>query len=103
MESGTGYEAKALVFASGMAAMMAVFGVVLRPGDVVVMPSNSYYAARLLVQEYFTQMGVVVRMAPTAGNAQGRASGGGAAAVAGDAEQSDDGGVRHCGAVRGGA
>ena len=71
MESGPGYEAKALVFASGMAATMAVFGAVLRPGDVVVMPSNSYYAARLLVQEYFTQMGVVVRMAPTAGNAQG--------------------------------
>jgi cystathionine gamma-lyase len=70
MESGPGYEAKALVFASGMAATMAVFGVVLRPGDVVVMPSNSYYAARRLVQEYFTQMGVVVRTAPTAGNAQ---------------------------------
>src|ERR1700742_3623540 len=38
MESGPGYEAKALVFASGMAATMAVFGAVLRPGDVVVMP-----------------------------------------------------------------
>lgn len=75
MESGPeckpGYEAKALVFASGMAATMAVFGVALRPGDVVVMPSNSYFAARLLALEYFTEMGVVVKTAPTAGDAQG--------------------------------
>jgi len=70
MESGEGYRASALVFASGMAACTAVFGAVLRPGDVVVMPSNAYFAARVLMQEYFAQMGVVLRMAPTAGNAQ---------------------------------
>ncbi len=70
MESGEGYRASALVFASGMAACTAVFGAVLRPGDVVVLPSNAYYTARLLMQEYFTKMGVVLRMAPTAGNAQ---------------------------------
>jgi cystathionine gamma-lyase len=70
MESGEGYRASALVFASGMAACAAVFGAVLRPGDIVVMPSNAYYTARVLMQEYFTQMGVVLRMAPTAGNAQ---------------------------------
>jgi cystathionine gamma-lyase len=34
-----------------MAACTAVFGAVLRPGDVVVMPANSYYTARLLLQE----------------------------------------------------
>lgn len=71
MESGPDYRAAALVFASGMAACTAVFGAVLRPGDVVVLPSNAYYAARVLLHEYFAKMGVVLRMAPTAGNAQG--------------------------------
>ena len=70
MESGEDYRASALVFASGMAACAAVFGAVLRPGDTVVLPSNAYYTARVLMQEYFTKMGVVLRMAPTAGNAQ---------------------------------
>ncbi len=70
LASGERYEAKALVFASGMAACAAVFGAVLRPGDVVVLPSNAYYTARMLMQEYFVKMGVTLRMAPTAGNAQ---------------------------------
>jgi cystathionine gamma-lyase len=70
MESGTGYRATALVFASGMAACAAVFGAVLRPGDVAVLPSNAYYAARVLMQEYFAKMGVELRLAPTANNAQ---------------------------------
>jgi cystathionine gamma-lyase len=70
MESGDGYEAKALVFASGMAAVAAVFGAVLRPGDTVVMPSNAYFAARVLVEEYFVAMGIQMRVAPTAGDAQ---------------------------------
>ena len=68
--SGESYRASALVFASGVAACAAVFGAVLRPGDVVVLPSNAYYTARVLLQEYFAQMGIVLRMAPTAGNAQ---------------------------------
>ncbi len=70
MESGEGYRASALVFASGMAACTAIFGAVLRPGDAVVLPSNAYFAARVLAQEYFAQMGVEVRLAPTAGDAQ---------------------------------
>jgi cystathionine gamma-lyase len=70
MESGEGYRASALVFASGMAACAAVFGAVLRPGDAVVLPSNAYFAARVLAQEYFAKMGVEVRLAPTANNAQ---------------------------------
>lgn len=70
MESGEGYRASALVFASGMAACTAVFGAILRPGDAVVLPSNAYFAARVLAQEYFGQMGVEVRLAPTAGDAQ---------------------------------
>ena len=69
-ESGPGYRANALVFASGMAACTAVFGAILRPGDIVVLPSNAYYAARVLAQEYFSKMGVTLRLAPTANNAQ---------------------------------
>lgn len=60
----------AVVFASGMAGVAAIFGVVLRPGDVVVLPSDSYYTSRVLAEGYFAQMGIQVRMAPTAGNAQ---------------------------------
>src|SRR5262245_56375424 len=60
----------AVSFASGMAAVAAVFGVVLRPGDVVVLPSDSYYTTRVMADGYFAPMGVQVRLAPTAGNAQ---------------------------------
>jgi len=70
MESGPDHEASALVFASGMAACTAVFGAVLRPGDVAVLPSNAYYAARVLMQDYFAKMGITLRTAPTANNAQ---------------------------------
>ncbi len=57
---GTG-EARALVFASGMAAISSVFGAVLRPGDAVVIPANSYYTARMLLRDYFVDMGIEVR------------------------------------------
>ena len=69
--AGKPYRASALVFASGMAACASVFGSVLRPGDVVVLPTHAYFAARTLMQEYFAKMGVVIRLAPTAGDAQG--------------------------------
>ncbi|MCU1320793.1 MAG: Cys/Met metabolism pyridoxal-phosphate-dependent protein [Acidobacteriaceae bacterium] len=59
--SGEAYEAQAVVFASGMGAIAAVFGAVLRPGDAIVIPANSYYTARVLLREYFTQMGIEVR------------------------------------------
>src|SRR2546423_2092496 len=59
-----------IVFASGMAAVTAVFGSVLRPGSVLVMPSDGYYTARMLAEGYFASLGIEVRMAPTAGNAQ---------------------------------
>ena len=72
MESGPGYRANALVFASGMAACTAVFGAILRPGDIVVLPSNAYYTARVLAQEYFSKMGITLRLAPTANNAQAK-------------------------------
>jgi cystathionine gamma-lyase len=60
----------ALVFGSGMAAITAVLGAVLSPGDVVVMPADSYYTGRGLAEGYFARMGVVVRKAATAGDAQ---------------------------------
>jgi cystathionine gamma-lyase len=65
LEGGT-----AVVFASGMAAVTAIFGCVLRPGSVLVMPSDGYYTARMLAEGYFAGFGIEVRMAPTAGNAQ---------------------------------
>jgi cystathionine gamma-lyase len=69
LPSGESYMSSALVFASGMAACAAVFGTILRPGDVVVLPSNAYYTARNLLQEHFAPIGVTLRMSP-AGNAQ---------------------------------
>jgi cystathionine gamma-lyase len=71
LEGGGEEDVRSFVFPSGMAAIAAVFGAVLRPGDVAVLPSNAYYVARQLMKHYFTEMGVVLRMAPTANNAQG--------------------------------
>lgn len=71
MESYDGTGVKALIFGAGIAACAAVFGAVLRPGDAVVMPSNSYYTARMLVREYFAEMGIELRQAPTARGQQG--------------------------------
>jgi cystathionine gamma-lyase len=65
LEGGT-----AVIFASGMAAVTAVFGSALRPGHVLVMPSDGYYTARMLAEGYFAALGIEVRTAPTAGNAQ---------------------------------
>ena len=66
LEGGT-----AISFASGMAAVAAVFGNTLRPGDVLVMPSDCYYTARLLADGFFAEIGVQVRKAPTAGDGLG--------------------------------
>jgi cystathionine gamma-lyase len=63
---GTPFAARALVFGSGMAAVAAVFGAVLRAGDVVVLPSDAYFAARVLIEQQFAPRGVIVRTAPTA-------------------------------------
>lgn len=71
LESDGSFDPQALIFGSGIAAIAAVFGAVLRPGDVVVMPTNSYYSARSLIREYFKPMGIAVREAPTANDAQG--------------------------------
>ncbi len=60
----------AVSFASGMAAVAAVFGTTLRPGDALVLPADSYYTTRLLAEGFFARIGVEVRKAPTAGGAQ---------------------------------
>ena len=64
---------QAAAYASGMAAVAAVFGVCLKPGDVVVLPADSYYTTRLLASGWLKTIGVEVRLAPTRDNAQGSA------------------------------
>ena len=54
----------ALAFSSGMAAVSAVFGAVLRPGETLVLPSDCYHAVRLLASGYLAEMGIQVRQAP---------------------------------------
>jgi cystathionine gamma-lyase len=63
-------EGEAVAFASGMAAVSAVLGTVLRPGDVVVLPSDSYYTTRALASGWLDTIGVKTRLAPTRDNAQ---------------------------------
>ncbi|MGI9093601.1 MAG: cystathionine gamma-lyase [Mycobacteriales bacterium] len=57
-----------LVFASGMAAVAAVLGTTLRPGDLAVLPADGYYTARSLAGGYLTEMGVRIVTTPTAGS-----------------------------------
>jgi cystathionine gamma-lyase len=50
------------VFASGLAAVAAVFSSVLRRGDAVVMQQGCYFGARQLLSVMFVPQGVTVRM-----------------------------------------
>jgi cystathionine gamma-lyase len=61
---------QAISFASGMAAVSAVLGACLRPGDAVVLPAESYYTVRTLASTWLEAIGVQVRLAPTRGNGQ---------------------------------
>ena len=60
----------AVLFPSGMAASAAVLATVLKPGDKLVMPSESYYTTRLIATESFAPLGIEVVTAPTANEAQ---------------------------------
>jgi cystathionine gamma-lyase len=60
----------AIVFASGMAAIDAVFGVTLKPGDAVVLPSDSYYTTRVIASSWWQSLGIQIRQAPTRDGAQ---------------------------------
>jgi cystathionine gamma-lyase len=64
---------QAVAFSSGMAAVNALFGVALRPGDTVVLPEDSYYAVRRVASSWLESIGVHVRLAPTKGNGQASA------------------------------
>jgi cystathionine gamma-lyase len=55
-----------VAFASGMAALAAVFGTVLSSGDVLVMPADGYYTGRMLAKGHFAAAGVQIRELPTA-------------------------------------
>jgi len=59
-----------VAFASGMAAVAAVLGVSVRPGDAVVLPADSYYAVRHLASTWLEGLGVEIRLAPTRDSAQ---------------------------------
>jgi len=55
-----------VAFASGMAAVAAVFGTTLKSGDVLVMPSDGYYTCRLLAKGHFANAGIQIREVSTA-------------------------------------
>jgi len=57
----------AVLFASGAAAVTAVLLTVLRPGDVLVAPSDAYPAVRQIATGHLEPRGVEVRLVPTAG------------------------------------
>jgi cystathionine gamma-lyase len=61
---------EAVVFSSGMAAVDAVLGTTLRPGDTVVLAADSYYTIRRLAAGWFERLGIEIRLVPTRGNAQ---------------------------------
>jgi cystathionine gamma-lyase len=60
----------AVSFASGMAAVSAVLGILLTPGDTIVLPADSYYTVRLLASGWLKTIGIEARLAPTRNNAQ---------------------------------
>ena len=53
------------VFASGLAAVVAVLGPTLSPGDRLLVPSDSYSLVRDLATRHLAPRGVVIEMAPT--------------------------------------
>ena len=56
------------LFASGMAACSAVLLTQLRPGDVLVAPSDGYGMVRTLARGYLAERGIDTRLVPTAGD-----------------------------------
>jgi cystathionine gamma-lyase len=56
---------QATVFASGMAAVTAVVVPALRPGDVLVAPSDAYPGIRTIARDVLEPRGIAVRLVPT--------------------------------------
>lgn len=77
LEVDAGHEAAGVrLFGSGLAAVAAVFGAVLRTGDKVVIAGDAYFAARQLLREQFAPLGVEVQeMAAAEMEVAGRLSG----------------------------
>jgi cystathionine gamma-lyase len=61
---------QAVSFASGMAATAALFGTVLQPGDVVVLPADAYYTTRVVAANWLAKIGITTRLAPTRDDGQ---------------------------------
>lgn len=59
----------AVVFSSGMAAVAAVFIPLLKPGDVLVAPSDGYPGVRSIATEHLAPRGIEVRLVPSADDA----------------------------------
>jgi cystathionine gamma-lyase len=55
----------ALVFGSGLSAVAAVLFSTLRPGDLLVMPTDGYFGVRAMVDRFLVEMGVRVRQVAT--------------------------------------
>jgi cystathionine gamma-lyase len=64
---------ESIAFASGMAAVEAVLGTTLKPGDTIVLPADCYYTIRMLAASWLATIGVHVRLVPTRDNAQAEA------------------------------
>jgi cystathionine gamma-lyase len=62
-----------VAFASGMAAIAAVFGVCLKPGDTLVLPSDSYYTTRVYASRWLNTIGIQTRLVPTRESARAEA------------------------------
>jgi len=60
-----------VLFPSGMAATSSLLATVLKKGQTIVMPTDSYYTTRVITTQYFAEQGINVVMAPTANDAQG--------------------------------
>ena len=54
-----------VAFASGMAAVAAVFGVCLKPGDTLVLPADAYYTTRVFASHWLNTIGIHTRLVPT--------------------------------------
>lgn len=63
LEGGSG--TRAVVTGAGMAAITVLLRAVLRPGDLLVLPSDGYYQVRAYAAERLVPMGVRVREVPT--------------------------------------
>lgn len=63
--------AETLAFPSGMAAISAVFLALVQSGDRVLLPSDGYYATRVLAESFLAGLGMKIDTRPTAQFASG--------------------------------